>query len=170
MMIGRMVQKSSASMELIMAFREVKELLAEIDVYPYHGSVLVEDAGESDPDTQIVPNGRQWGDPGSVSASQHSIQVVTISADIVDGIGRDVAVRVYRRGSESGLGTLIFDGCLNLTVPALAIGELLAESEFLRRVDVGHTGRTRIQIFAQNTVPELQDEPDSPTDLNILVD
>jgi hypothetical protein len=145
------------------------ELLAEFDVYPDHGTVLVEDGGESDPDTQIVLNGRRWAYPGSVRANLHSIQVVTMSADTADSAGRDVRVRVYRGSDESALGTLIFDGILDLTGSTLAIGELLVESEDLQRVDVGRVGPTRIQIFAQNTVPELQDEPDCPTDLNILV-
>jgi hypothetical protein len=146
------------------------ELLAELDVYPDHGTVVVEDGGHSDPETQIVINGRHWGYPGSVRANQHSIHVVTMSADTADRIGRDVRVRVYRGQNESDLGTLLFDGILNLAETTLAIGELLVEPETLQRVDVGHAGPTRIQIYAQNSVPLLKDEPDIPTDLNILVE
>jgi hypothetical protein len=146
------------------------ELLAELDVYPDHGTVVIEDGGRSDPDTQIVPNGRHWAYPGSVRANEHSIHLVTMSADIADRIGRDVKVRVYRGTDASGLGTKLFDGALNLTEPSLAIGELLVEPETLQRVNVGHAGLTRIQIYAQNSVPSLQDEPGIPTDLNILVE
>lgn len=146
------------------------QLVAQLDVFPSDGMIRIEDPAHSGPDPDIAGSGTEFGDPGTFMAGRHSIRIVTMSADTAESIGRNVTVRVYQGSDPVGLGSLIYSGILDLTEPTLAIGEMLVGDEWLQRVSVGRTGPTKIQIYAQNTVSALADEPETPTDLNILLD
>ncbi|MHA3018670.1 hypothetical protein ACXPWS_00185 [Mycobacterium sp. BMJ-28] len=145
------------------------QLIAQLEVFPSDSMVRIEDPGHSGPDPDIAGSGADFGDPATFMAGRHSIRVVTMSADAAESAGRNVIVRVYRGSDPAGLGNLIYSGILDLTEPTLAIGEMLVGDEWLHQVSVGRTGPTEIQVYAQNTIPALADEPDTPTDLNILL-
>lgn len=137
------------------------ELLAEFDVFPDHGSVLIGDAGEI-----VVPDDvPTWG-VNMATASDHTLMVITMSADMADELGRNVAVRVYRGTDPTGLGELAFDGTLTFSEPNLAVGEILIDVEDHHHVAINRTGPVRLQVYWRNTIPEVF--PD-PTDLNILI-
>ncbi len=146
------------------------QLIAEFDVFPDGGIVRIDAPGHVGPDPDIAGGGPQFGGGGTFVASLHSIRVCTMSGDTAEIVGRDVKVRVHVGSDPVGFGALIYDGTLDLTEPTLAIGEMLVGDEWLQRVNVDRTGPTRIQVYAQNTIPELADEPETPTDLNILIE
>lgn len=146
------------------------QLIAQLDVYPSDSMVRIEDPGHSGPDPDIAGSGMDFGDPGTFMAGRHSIRIVTMSAETAEDVGRNVTVRIYQGSEPAGLGKLIYSGIIDLTEPTLAIGEMLVGDEWLQRVNLGRTGPTRIQVYAQNTIPELADEPETPTDLNILIE
>ena len=146
------------------------QLIAQLDVFPSDGMVRIEDPGHRGPDPDIAGSGTDFGDPGTFMAGRHSIRIVTMSAETAEDVGRNVTVRIYRGSGPSDLGYLIYSGIMDLTEPTLAIGEMLVGDEWLQRVSIGRTGPTRIEVYAQNTIPALADEPETPTDLNILIE
>jgi len=146
------------------------QLMAQLDVFPSDGMVRIEDPGHSGPDPDITGSGPDFGDPGTFMAGRHSIRIVTMSAETAEDVGRNVTVRIYRGSGPSGLGNLIYSGIMDLTEPTLAIGEMLVGDEWLQRVSSGRTGPTRIEVYAQNTIQALADEPATPTDLNIVIE
>jgi hypothetical protein len=137
------------------------ELLAEVDVFPDHGSILIGDAGKN-VTPEDVPT---WG-VNVATASEHTLMVLTMTADDADDLGRDVTVRVYRGTDPTGLGELAFDGTITFTVPSLAIGEILIPVEDRHHVAINRTGPVRLQVYWRNTIPEVA--PD-PTELSILI-
>ncbi|MGJ6127070.1 hypothetical protein QN239_31260 [Mycolicibacterium sp. Y3] len=137
------------------------QLLAEFDVFPDHGTVVIEDAGKT-----VMPDDvPTWG-VNMATATDHTLTVLTMSADMADEFGRNVAVRVYRGTDPTGLGELAFDGALTFSEPSLAIGQILSLPEDRHKVAISRTGRVQVQVYWRNTIPEVF--PD-PTDLNILI-
>jgi hypothetical protein len=137
------------------------QLLAEFDVFPDYGTVVIEDAGKT-----VVPDDAPTDGVNLVTATDHTLTVLTMSADMADEFGRNVAVRVYRGTDPTGLGELAFDGTLTFSEPRLAVGQVLSLPEDRHTVAISKTGPVQLQIYWRNTIPEVF--PD-PTDLNILI-
>jgi len=100
------------------------------------------------------------------TATDHTLTVFTMSADMADELGRDVAIRVYRGTDPTGLGELAFDGTLTFSEPSLAVSGILSDPEDRHQVAIYRTGPVRLQVYWRNTVPEKTYDP---TDLNILI-
>jgi hypothetical protein len=137
------------------------QLLAEFDVFPDHGTVVIEDAGKT-----VMPDDvPTWG-VNMATATDHTLTVLTMSADMADEFGRNVAVRVYRGNDPTGLGELAFNGNLTFSEPSLAIGQIPSLPEDRHKVPINRTGQVQVQVYWRNTIPEVF--PD-PTDLYILI-
>jgi hypothetical protein len=137
------------------------ELLATFDVFPFHGTVLIEDAGKT-----VMPDDvPTWG-VNMATATDHTVSVLTMSADTADELGRDVAVRVYRGTDPTGLGELAFDGTLIFSQPSLAVRDILSGPDDRHQVAINRTGPVPLQVYWRNAVP---DKTYDPTDLNILL-
>lgn len=137
------------------------ELLAEVEVFPFHGTVVIEDAGRT-----VLPDDVPTRGVNMVTASDHTLTVLTMTADTADNLGRDVAIRVYRGTDPTGLGELAFDGTLIFSEPSLAVGDIVSGPEYRHQVAINRTGPVRLRVYWRNSVPEKTYDP---TDLNILI-
>lgn len=139
------------------------ELIAELSIFPDHGTILIGDAGNN-----VFPDTPPTRGEGLVTASEHTLLVLTMTADTADDLGRDVTVRVYRGSDAAGLGDLAFDGTLTFSEPNLAIGEILDTAEDRPKVPIDRTGPVRLQVYARNTIPGAP--ASDATDINVLLD
>lgn len=138
------------------------QLLAEFDVFPDYGTVVIEDAGKT-----VIPDDVPTRGVNLVAASDHTLTVLTMTADAADDLGRDVAVRVYRGTDPTGLGELAFDGILTFSEPSLAVGQILGLPEDRHIVAISRTGPVYVQIYWRNTIPEVP--ASDATDISILI-
>lgn len=113
----------------------MRELLAERDVLPLYGQVLVQDA-----DTADIPDW-ETGDEQAV-ASEHAVLVATRP----DHTG-NVHVQVFRDGDGSDPGSPIFDGELAVVSGRLVVGSVLAGQ--VLEVEAGRTGYLPLKIFVE---------------------
>lgn len=148
-------------------------LLDQVEVFPHGGIVVIEDFGTFDSADSLTADGVETG---GYDATEHSIDVYTFSADEADTAGRGVTVRVYSGGQTDGLGTMIFDGQLDVTSGVLAIGGTLQDPEEMHRIPLPHHGSCNIKIFANYTVSTIhytstnEDRPASgPSDIVVLI-
>lgn len=139
------------------------ELIAEISVFPDHGTILIGDAGNN-----VFPDTPPTRGEGLVTASEHALLVLTMTADTADDLGCDVTVRVYRGSNAAGLGYLAFDGTLTFSEPNLAIGEILDTAEDRHKVPINRTGPVPLHVYARTTIPGAP--ASDATDINILLD
>jgi hypothetical protein len=111
----------------------MRELLAERDVLPLYGQVVVQDAGTAD-----IPDW-QTGDERAV-ASENAVLVATRP----DHAGK-VHVQVLRGDDEDNLGSQVFDGELSVVSGCMTVGSVLAGQ--VLQVAVPRPGYVPIRIF-----------------------
>jgi hypothetical protein len=139
------------------------ELIAELEVFPDYGTIVIGDAGKS-----VLPDNPPTRGEALATASEHTLLILTMTADTADDLGRDVTVRVYRGSDAAGLGDLAFDGILTFSEPNLAIGEILDTAEDRHKVPINRTGRIPLHVYVRTTIPGAP--ASDATDINILLD
>ena len=148
------------------------DLHLDLEVYPYGSTVSIEDLETED--VPGVPAGAKvdvW-----CYASNHSIDVYTMSYDETDAADRAVRVRVYSGADPSGLGSMVFDGPLELASGILAIRDDIDPPAEDQQLQLG-PGSVHLQIFTVRAIetvhynqPEPGDHPVSgPSDINVLI-
>ncbi len=113
-------------------------------------------------------------DSGIALAPQRALWVHTLGVHECDIVGRRVRVRVLAGMDRRGLGTLLFDGQLNVGSGILAIGDSRSPD---RHLLVGPPSTVGVSVFAENVVELLHfDDPDigypgsGPSDITVLLD
>ncbi|AQA03013.1 hypothetical protein BVC93_11855 [Mycobacterium sp. MS1601] len=132
------------------------ELLLDVEVFPDHGQIVISDVGGHGATSD---GGLEYG----LWFSEHTVSVITMSADEADYRDKGVQVRVYRGSDATELGTLVFDRNLIFTdPPQLGVYELLwDEPEEGGAIPIERTGPVRIQIFV--------DPPQEADHVNVLI-
>ena len=123
-------------------------VLAELNVSPLYGQVVVQDPGTAD-----LP---EWetGEERAI-ASEHAVYVAT-RAD-TDG---DVTIQVLEGSDTGGLGDCVFDGDLSTTSPRLEVGNPIAG--VLQSVKINGAGYIRLRVFVRPR--------ESPAEVGILIE
>jgi hypothetical protein len=108
-----------------------------------------------------------------VSAPQQVLWVHTMSMRECDVFGRRVRVRVFAGTDRRGLGTLAFDGRLNIASGALAVGDSRSPE---RQLMFGPPSIVGVGVFVEYAVEVLHlGDPaagypvSGPTDVNVLL-
>lgn len=113
----------------------MNRVLAEVNVPPLYGQVVVQDPGTAD-----LP---EWetGEERAIG-SEHAVYVAT-RADTDGG----VTIRVVEGLDTGGLGDCVFDGDLSMTSPRLEVGNPIAA--VLESVVIGGAGYVHLRVFVR---------------------
>lgn len=110
----------------------MNRLLSELATAPLYGQVSLHDVGTTDLPDWVTGEEQ-------VVTSEHAVVVATRSD--VDG---DVTIRVFE-GDEDIDGTLVYDGEVSVTTPALEVGSIVAAK--LQKTKLSRIGFVRLRVF-----------------------